>query len=128
MSVALRPARADELERAQELIVSSVNNLTERHGFGAMASVRPADFQLFSFNEDPGGFWIAEEGVKSLGPPSVGYVATLVSCRTIYCATNAREWHRTGVAATNSSSRRSSGSQDKSVDHDNLYHGGRVRD
>jgi GNAT superfamily N-acetyltransferase len=67
MSVALRPARADELQRAQELIVSSINDLTERHGFGAMASVRPAAFQLFSFNEDPGGFWIAEDGGEIVG-------------------------------------------------------------
>src|SRR5215831_12793587 len=67
MSVTLRPARADELQRAQELIVSSINDLTERHGFGAMASVRPADFQLFSFNEDPSGFWIAEDGGEIVG-------------------------------------------------------------
>jgi GNAT superfamily N-acetyltransferase len=61
MSTTFRPARADELQRAQELIVGSINDLTNRHGFGAMASVRPADFQLFSYNEDPGGFWIAED-------------------------------------------------------------------
>ena len=67
MSVALRPARADELQRAQELIVSSINGLTERHGFGAMASLRPAAFQLFFFNEDPGGFWIAEDGDEIVG-------------------------------------------------------------
>jgi GNAT superfamily N-acetyltransferase len=67
MSVLLRPARADELQRAQELIVSSINDLTERHGFGAMASVRPADFQMFSFHEDPGGFWIAEDGGEIVG-------------------------------------------------------------
>lgn len=67
MSVAFRPARADELQRAQELIVSSINDLTKRHGFGAMASVRPADFQLFSFNEDPAGFWIAEDGDEIVG-------------------------------------------------------------
>jgi GNAT superfamily N-acetyltransferase len=67
MSVALRPARADELQRAQELIVSSINDLTERHGFGAMASVRPAAFQLFYFNEDPGGFWIAEDEGEIVG-------------------------------------------------------------
>jgi GNAT superfamily N-acetyltransferase len=67
MSVALRPARADELQRAQELIVSSINDLTERHGFGAMASVRPAAFQLFSFNEDPGSFWIAEDAGEIVG-------------------------------------------------------------
>jgi GNAT superfamily N-acetyltransferase len=67
MSVAFRPARADELHRAQELIVSSINDLTERHGFGAMASVRPADFQVSYFNEDPGGFWIAEDAGEIVG-------------------------------------------------------------
>jgi GNAT superfamily N-acetyltransferase len=67
MPVTLRPARADELPRAQELIVSSINDLTERHGFGAMASIRPAAFQLFSFNEDPCGFWIAEDGGEIVG-------------------------------------------------------------
>jgi GNAT superfamily N-acetyltransferase len=63
----LRPARADELQRAQELIVASINDLTERHGFGAMASVRPAAFQLFCFNQDPGGFWIADDGGEIVG-------------------------------------------------------------
>jgi len=67
MSVAVRPARADELQRAQELIVGSFNDLTERHGFGAMASVRPAAFQRFSFNHDPRGFWIAEDGGEIVG-------------------------------------------------------------
>jgi hypothetical protein len=67
MSVTLRPARADELQRAQELVVSSINDLTVRHGFGAMASVRPATFQLFSFNEDASGFWIAEDGGEIVG-------------------------------------------------------------
>lgn len=67
MSTKLRPARADELQRAQELIASSINDLTERHGFGAMASVRPAAFQLYCFNEDPGGFWIAEDHGEIVG-------------------------------------------------------------
>ena len=67
MSVTLRPTRADELQHAQELIVSSINDLTERHGFGAMASVRPAAFQLFSFKEDPCGFWTAEDGGEIVG-------------------------------------------------------------
>jgi GNAT superfamily N-acetyltransferase len=62
-----RPARADELERAQELIVSSINDLTERHGFGAMASIRPAGFQLFSFKDDPGGLWVAEDEGEIIG-------------------------------------------------------------
>jgi GNAT superfamily N-acetyltransferase len=67
MSPIVRPARADELQRVQELIVGSINDLTGRHGFGAMASVRPASFQLFSFDEDPGGFWVAENDGDLVG-------------------------------------------------------------
>jgi GNAT superfamily N-acetyltransferase len=67
MSVAVRPARAEELQRAQELIVASINDLTTRHGFGAMASVHPAAFQLFSFNDDPRGLWIAEDAGEIVG-------------------------------------------------------------
>jgi len=55
-----RPARADELLRAQELVVRSINDLTQRHGFGPMATVRPPDFQSFSLKDDPGGLWVAE--------------------------------------------------------------------
>ena len=60
MSVVFRPTRAEELQHAQELVVRSINDLTERHGFGPMASVRPAAFQIFSLNDDPRGLWIAE--------------------------------------------------------------------
>ena len=41
MSLVFRPARADEIQRAQELVVRSINDLTERHGFGSMATLRP---------------------------------------------------------------------------------------
>jgi GNAT superfamily N-acetyltransferase len=67
MSPTFRPARADELQRVQELVVGSINDLTERHGFGAMASARPATFQLFSFNDDPGGLWVAEDRGEMVG-------------------------------------------------------------
>lgn len=67
MPITLRSARADELQRAQELVVGSINDLTERHGFGAMASIRPAVFQQFSFKEEPGGFWIAEDRGDIIG-------------------------------------------------------------
>ncbi len=67
MPIVYRPARADELQHAQELIVLSINDLSERHGFGAMASVRPATFQLFSLNDDPGGLWIAEREGEIVG-------------------------------------------------------------
>ena len=55
-----RPARADELQRAQELVVLSINDLTEHHGFGPMATLRPPDFQSFSLKDDPDGLWVAE--------------------------------------------------------------------
>jgi GNAT superfamily N-acetyltransferase len=67
MSITFRPARADELQRVQELVVGTINDLTERHGFGAMASVRPPVFQLFSFHDDPRGFWTAEDANEIVG-------------------------------------------------------------
>lgn len=67
MSVTFRPARAEELPRVQGLIVESINDLTERHGFGAMASIRPASFQLFSLEDDPRGLWVAENGGEIVG-------------------------------------------------------------
>jgi GNAT superfamily N-acetyltransferase len=67
MSVVLRPARGEELQQTQELVVRSINDLTERHGFGPMASVRPAAFQIFSLNDDPRGLWIAERDGEIVG-------------------------------------------------------------
>lgn len=61
MPIVLRPARHDDLAPAQELVVRSINALTERHGFGPMASVRPTLFQSFSLRDDPDGLWIAED-------------------------------------------------------------------
>jgi ribosomal protein S18 acetylase RimI-like enzyme len=67
MQTTIRPARADELQAAKELVVRSINDLTVRHGFGAMASLRPADFQLFSLKDDPDGLWVAEADDKIAG-------------------------------------------------------------
>jgi len=61
MPVVYRAARADELQATQEHIVRSINELSERHGFGPMASVRAPDFQLFSLEDDPARLWTAEE-------------------------------------------------------------------
>jgi GNAT superfamily N-acetyltransferase len=60
MRAIVRPARAEELQAAQELVARSINDLTERHGFGRIATARPAEFQLFSFDDDPDGLWVAE--------------------------------------------------------------------
>jgi ribosomal protein S18 acetylase RimI-like enzyme len=67
MPVVFRPAQAQELERAQELVVRSINDLTERHGFGPMATLRPTQFQLFSLRDDPDGLWVAEDRGEILG-------------------------------------------------------------
>jgi GNAT superfamily N-acetyltransferase len=63
----VRPARAEELQRAQELVVQSINDLTQRHGFGPMAAVRNPHFQLFSLRDDPDGLWVAEDSGEILG-------------------------------------------------------------
>jgi GNAT superfamily N-acetyltransferase len=67
MAILYRPARADELQATQEHIVRSINDLTERHGFGPMASVRTPDFQLFSLKDDPAGLWTAEQDGEIVG-------------------------------------------------------------
>lgn len=67
MQIRYRPARAEELQRAEELVVRSINDLTERHGFGRMATSRPPDFQLFSLKDDPDGLWVAEADGEILG-------------------------------------------------------------
>lgn len=67
MSVLYRPARVRDLECSDALVVSSINNLTERHGFGPMAVRSPPAFQLFSLKDDADGLWVAEEGERILG-------------------------------------------------------------
>jgi GNAT superfamily N-acetyltransferase len=67
MPLVYRPARAEELARTDELVVASINELTERHGFGAMASPSPPHFQLFSLKDDADGLWVAEEADQIRG-------------------------------------------------------------
>src|SRR5439155_3548215 len=67
MSVVCRPARAQDLEFANTLVVSSINHLTEQHGFGTMAISSPPRFQSFSLNDDADGLWVAEEDGRILG-------------------------------------------------------------
>jgi ribosomal protein S18 acetylase RimI-like enzyme len=67
MSLVYRPARAQDLATTDALVVASVNDLTERHGFGSMATSSPPNFQLFSLKDDPDGLWIAEDGGAILG-------------------------------------------------------------
>ena len=82
MSITYRPARAEDLEMADALVVSSINDLTERHGFGTIAQVSPPLFQSFSLQDDPDGLWVAEEAGKVLGFTfSVGSVTISGSLR-----------------------------------------------
>jgi GNAT superfamily N-acetyltransferase len=67
MPLVYRPAREQDLERAQKLVVRSINDLTERHGFGPIAILRPSPFQLFSLKDDPDGLWVAEYAGEILG-------------------------------------------------------------
>jgi len=67
MSLIIRPPRADELAGAEALVARSINDLTERHGFGAVATLRPPDFQLFSLKDDPDGLWVAEVDGEIVG-------------------------------------------------------------
>ncbi len=67
MSPVCRPARADDLAAADALVVSSINELTVRHGFGPMATAGASSFQLFSLRDDPAGLWVAEEGGEIVG-------------------------------------------------------------
>jgi ribosomal protein S18 acetylase RimI-like enzyme len=65
--ITYRPARAGDLEISDRLVVASINNLTQRHGFGPMAASSPPAFQLFSLKDDADGLWVAEEAGEILG-------------------------------------------------------------
>ncbi len=67
MPIVYRPARAQDLERAEALTVASINDLTQRHGFGSMATARPPTFQLFSLKDDADGLWVADDDGEIIG-------------------------------------------------------------
>jgi GNAT superfamily N-acetyltransferase len=67
MPIIYRPARATDLVQADELVVGSMNDLTERHGFGKIATLRPPPFQLLSLKDDPDGLWVAEDDGEMVG-------------------------------------------------------------
>jgi ribosomal protein S18 acetylase RimI-like enzyme len=67
MPVTYRAARAEDLQQAGELVVHSLNELCERHGFGPIATIRPPIFAQFSLRDDPDGLWLAEEADQIVG-------------------------------------------------------------
>jgi ribosomal protein S18 acetylase RimI-like enzyme len=67
MPILYRPACAQDLVRADQLVVASINDLTQRHGFGPMTAPSPPNFQLFSLRDDGDGLWVAEDADEILG-------------------------------------------------------------
>ena len=67
MSLVYRPAQVQDLVGTEALVVASINDLTERHGFGSMVTASPPNFQMFSLKDDPDGLWVAEDGGDILG-------------------------------------------------------------
>src|SRR5262249_38497512 len=67
MSILYRPARAEDLQRAGELVTISINELCGRHGFPPMAAVRPPTFATFSLEDDADGLWVAEDAGEIVG-------------------------------------------------------------
>ncbi|RWA52529.1 acetyltransferase [Cupriavidus sp. UYMSc13B] len=67
MPLVVRPASADELARAEELVARSINDLTVRHGFGPIATSRLPDFQAFCLRDDPRGVWLAVDDDEIVG-------------------------------------------------------------
>lgn len=67
MSILYRPARAEDLQHAGELVVASINALCERHGFAPMAAMRPPMFARFSLEDDADGLWVAEDAGEIAG-------------------------------------------------------------
>jgi hypothetical protein len=53
-AIIYRPAREDELAAAQTLTAASINDLTQRHGFRAIATARTPEFQIFSLRDGRG--------------------------------------------------------------------------
>src|SRR4051794_37717446 len=67
MPTTCRPARLEDLDAVDTLVVSSINDLTERHGFGPMASRSPPRFQTSCLEDDPRGLWTAEDDGEIVG-------------------------------------------------------------
>lgn len=67
MAIVYRPARETDLLPAQDIIAASINELTTRHGFGAIAAVRPPLFQTQALAADASGLWIAEQDGRIVG-------------------------------------------------------------
>ena len=67
MPLTYRPAQKKDLAITDALVVGSINNLTERHGFGPMAAASAPNFQLFSLEDDPDGLWVAEDAGGIIG-------------------------------------------------------------
>jgi GNAT superfamily N-acetyltransferase len=67
MPIAYHPSQPEDLDRADALVVDTINDLTERHGFGRMASPSPRRFESFCLADDARGLWTAEDDGVPVG-------------------------------------------------------------
>jgi GNAT superfamily N-acetyltransferase len=67
MAATIRPAGDDDLETADALVVGSINDLAERHGFGSIATRSPPLLQRFSRRDNPEGLWVADDQGEIVG-------------------------------------------------------------
>ena len=67
MPIIYRTAGAEDLLQANQLVVGSINDLSEHHGYGPLAIMRPPIFSVFSLTDDPDGLWVAEDDGEILG-------------------------------------------------------------
>jgi len=58
-----RVARADDVASASKVFADAFNHLSERHGFGGhpLSPVPPNPFFAFTLQDQPEGFWVAED-------------------------------------------------------------------
>src|SRR3979411_1282546 len=101
MPILCRPAREEDLERSDQLVVATLNHLTQRPGFGPMAASHPTDFQMFSLKDDAGVLWVAEEANEILGFAwSWGCPRVVVCLSAFRVARSSKPQHRQRIAET----------------------------
>ncbi|MGN5476720.1 GNAT family N-acetyltransferase [Cupriavidus basilensis] len=99
MPIVFRPASADDLAPAEELVAGSINDLTLRHGFGVDRHVAASGFPGYCLRDDPRGVWLAEDDGEIVGfALSWGLRSALVPGRTVRCTRPAGTGHRQRTA------------------------------
>ena len=68
MAILYRPARIDDIQRVSHVYWQSVLHVYDAHGFGYKRHVYPLNpYYAFALQEEPGGFFVAEDEGKVVG-------------------------------------------------------------